>query len=727
MSRSRHNSTNSVSLFPFLAVLICAMGALLFLLIVTTQRIRSDAIARAAADEAARSAENPLEELPLEVPIAPEPPPEPKPLVLDTVVRRMVQEEQKPEVIDPNVKLHEVIAQLSAERDANQRQRDVQREQLAAARRRLKASSIQLSERLTRLGSATQEQGGSRETRRELEVSQHELTASVSRAAQRLRTLQGQRPRKDSQYAFIPYDGDSGTTRRPLLIECAHGEIRFLPEEITLTEEHLKGFTDRYNPLRAGVESLAEYWVSRSEQAQTKEPEPYVLILVRPSGCVSYYAARKMLSRLKIPFGYELIEEDWELSLPEPDPEAFAVCRDAVENALANREEVVNTLVVGRGGNNRGLSFRRNFTGGLVVDDEADQLPGTTSSTRSRQPGLRPGTATSSKATGKGVRRDGVRLNTGPKAEGKNLIAENQSAVKQATPIPIGRSRSKPAGTGIGLIQKGRSLSTPTGSPKGKLLPSGTRVIDFPSRGAGRGNKKPAGQSDGQPSGSKNNGRRRTEQGTVAGGVESPSNDTADRHADATQVPSTLTRGTASGSGHIGRKQSARQSGTVDGGSSDCESCPQPDSSTPLTPPVSSPSSHQFRRSRPAKFRWGLSSRSAGIGFEREIPIEIHSDRVIVGSQPAIPVGQRETRLELQERILSGINEHVRSWGKPPKDFYWVPSARYMVNPGGNLHLARLREPLDRWGLKSRVKYTLGPSSSMNQERQGYGTSIFSR
>ena len=43
MSR-QGKEARSVSLFPFLAVLICAMGALIFLLVVTTRRIRHQAI-----------------------------------------------------------------------------------------------------------------------------------------------------------------------------------------------------------------------------------------------------------------------------------------------------------------------------------------------------------------------------------------------------------------------------------------------------------------------------------------------------------------------------------------------------------------------------------------------------------------------------------------------------------------------------------------------------------
>ncbi|MCA9109748.1 MAG: hypothetical protein KDA52_07360, partial [Planctomycetaceae bacterium] len=40
MSKRARQTEHTVSLFPFLAVLICAMGALILLLLVTTRRIR---------------------------------------------------------------------------------------------------------------------------------------------------------------------------------------------------------------------------------------------------------------------------------------------------------------------------------------------------------------------------------------------------------------------------------------------------------------------------------------------------------------------------------------------------------------------------------------------------------------------------------------------------------------------------------------------------------------
>ena len=49
---ARRNSGNTISLFPFLAVLVCTMGALILLLLVTTRRIRNDQEVESAVVEA---------------------------------------------------------------------------------------------------------------------------------------------------------------------------------------------------------------------------------------------------------------------------------------------------------------------------------------------------------------------------------------------------------------------------------------------------------------------------------------------------------------------------------------------------------------------------------------------------------------------------------------------------------------------------------------------------
>jgi hypothetical protein len=63
MSRRARNQT-TVSLFPFLAVLLCAMGALLVLLVITTRQIRDDAIRQVAAKPQESIAPQPAETVP---------------------------------------------------------------------------------------------------------------------------------------------------------------------------------------------------------------------------------------------------------------------------------------------------------------------------------------------------------------------------------------------------------------------------------------------------------------------------------------------------------------------------------------------------------------------------------------------------------------------------------------------------------------------------------------
>jgi hypothetical protein len=61
MARSRRTS-NPVTLFPFLAVLLCTIGALVLMLVVVSAGIRKEAVAIASAKHAAKA--NPPKESP---------------------------------------------------------------------------------------------------------------------------------------------------------------------------------------------------------------------------------------------------------------------------------------------------------------------------------------------------------------------------------------------------------------------------------------------------------------------------------------------------------------------------------------------------------------------------------------------------------------------------------------------------------------------------------------
>ena len=113
------------------------------------------------------------------------------------------------------------------------------------------------------------------------------------------------------------------------------------------------------------------------------------------------------------------------------------------------------------------------------------------------------------------------------------------------------------------------------------------------------------------------------------------------------------------------------------------------------------------RSFRSPKRRWGFSSPNATIGFERQLLLKSEPDRLLVGDGPPIPVGRGETREELLQRVVTAIEREARAWGKPPSSFYWIPSVRFIVIPGGNQHYERLNDGLRTLGLQTSVDYRL--------------------
>jgi hypothetical protein len=111
-----------------------------------------------------------------------------------------------------------------------------------------------------------------------------------------------------------------------------------------------------------------------------------------------------------------------------------------------------------------------------------------------------------------------------------------------------------------------------------------------------------------------------------------------------------------------------------------------------------------------------LSNRGARIGFEREITVRVEADRLVVGKDFVIRIREEQTQKDLVDEVIETIDVHARSWGQAPENFYWVPTIRFLVSPGGNQHYERLHGPLSRFGLSSRVDFTLQSSQSLRQE-----------
>ena len=132
-------------------------------------------------------------------------------------------------------------------------------------------------------------------------------------------------------YAVVPYVGKQGTHRRPLYIECAVDGVYLQPEGIRLTPGDFEGPPGPGNPLASALRAAREQIARAVPNPGDVAAQPYPLLLVRPSGVMAYYAAREAIVSWGSEFGYQLIEDDWEIAYPPPDPALAEAESRAVE------------------------------------------------------------------------------------------------------------------------------------------------------------------------------------------------------------------------------------------------------------------------------------------------------------------------------------------------------------------------------------------------------------
>ncbi|HUE17367.1 MAG TPA: hypothetical protein VMR25_24660, partial [Planctomycetaceae bacterium] len=113
------------------------------------------------------------------------------------------------------------------------------------------------------------------------------------------------------------------------------------------------------------------------------------------------------------------------------------------------------------------------------------------------------------------------------------------------------------------------------------------------------------------------------------------------------------------------------------------------------------------RANQQTTHRWGISSPRASIGFEHELMVYIEAGRIYVGGQPPIGCGRGETADRLSLAVLRALDREARTWGRPRENFYWVPTLKIVICPGGVLQYERIQPALLRHGLTSTVDFRL--------------------
>jgi hypothetical protein len=283
-----------VSLFPFLPVLLCMMGAMIMLLVLVAWNVQEQAV-------------NPLEIAAQTLTI------EEANELRETIVMKAEEADWFTEnfVIarqNAEEELAEYQAKLALAEKETQKIRDelVRLEQLARQLDSQESATPEEVEQLKRLLAQQQQ----RKATAELELAE----------------LQKNAAQKEKSYAIVPSRSANGTFRRPIYIECRNDKIIIQPEGVELVPGDFQLLDRPDNPFATVLRVIRQYYID-TEQI-VRGSEPYPLMLVRPSGVEIYESALRAFAPRKgttgdwiKDFGYEIVNEDWNIQYPEPNEE----------------------------------------------------------------------------------------------------------------------------------------------------------------------------------------------------------------------------------------------------------------------------------------------------------------------------------------------------------------------------------------------------------------------
>jgi hypothetical protein len=277
--RSRHGNDYAPSTFPFLAVLLCVIGALILLLVINVTNSRASA---------KKQVESELSEA----------------------------IEQAKEQSDYLVSISE---ELNARREQVKRQIELRRSELTRTEDHIKRLEEQLKEAMARLQSLDDPASSKldpKDKQSRIEQLQSQIELEKQKLAEKIEKRKDQTP----AFSIIPYDGANRTTRRPVYLECIDQGVVIQPEGILISMEDLGPPHGPGNPLDAALRVLRNAYQARDADYGITIP-PYPLLIVRPEGIHSYALARAAMSGWDDQFGYELIDAQMEMAYPEGIPE----------------------------------------------------------------------------------------------------------------------------------------------------------------------------------------------------------------------------------------------------------------------------------------------------------------------------------------------------------------------------------------------------------------------
>jgi hypothetical protein len=304
MSRIRESEVSSpISLFPFIGILLCTMGALLVILV---------AVSRSAGDSAKRE-----------------------------VARRQqsgvpnADHEQRQELDEVN-KYLEKLSSVRHEAEKKLRNEQARLSHLEDHIRRLREEMKSLRAAAGELVSLQEEHY---DDRKQAEQEVQRLRELIVESQKTIDSLREQAAKGKRSYALVPYEGPNGTHRRPMYVECADNQLILQPEGVKISSDELLPPFGAGNPLAAALRATRDHIIRlHPDEGQGRDTEPYALILVRPSGLMMFSRARAAIEAGDFDLGYELVEADWKLKYPAADLSLADLQQQAIQEALTRQQ-----------------------------------------------------------------------------------------------------------------------------------------------------------------------------------------------------------------------------------------------------------------------------------------------------------------------------------------------------------------------------------------------------
>ncbi|MCR9291941.1 MAG: hypothetical protein NXI32_04425 [bacterium] len=681
----RKRESLAPSLFPFLAVLLCTMGALVLILMLVVSAAQADA---------------------------------------EQIAQQI--QERKEELVS------------LADHAVDSYRKKLEDSQLELEKKRLQLQHyeehiLELAKELKEL-EAQHEQAQSEEAtaadldRHKAKIS--ELERQLAEAEEELKELE-KKPQGDKPiFAVIPYRGPNGTHRRPIYLECTSQGIVLQPEGNLISLQDLQPPHGPGNPLDAALRAVrTEYKPANGAITRTAYP----LLLVRPSGIRAYALARSAMSGWDDQFGYELIEEEMDLAYPEGKPGLHAKVEDALALARERQAALVMAMpgryqmelddlspLTGSQGGGRGSPATARGTGGSAAGVNATGgyggLPGSANVADSQNPGSRSASGPSGMET----------LTTSNAAPGDRLLAGGSGQ-------PAGQAFADGTGTFVeGSSPMSFEGQSQTGSDSnfgsaGSASPSGTLGAHNQNGGGQSGGSQPlaAGSLASSPTSAVANGAATDQSGQANQGqfAASSSNGSAEgsgSSAAASGQPgqssgdSTTSAGAQSGQSYPGMSSSMAMqssSGSSTPSPTDSEMAEQqaaPQFSMNVDLSDREQNTRPVAAGRGRDWAWSDGPRTQN-PIVRSLYLHCYDDRWILLPENGKPDqgflipfdGTPEERAEL---LAKAVQRRVEEWGFALSGGYWKPELVVDVAPGAEWRYRQLVRLFEGSGLDIRQR-----------------------